>query len=176
VETGNGGVTVNRVDTQYGACACSPLGKVSAVSQPYAPGGQVYWTRYGYDARGRTVTVTAPDGSVSRTSYVGNQATVTGVARGWKTTTEDAFGNLASVVEPDTPHGVNNTTTYTYNGLNQLTGVTMYTAAGTQQRSFSYSGTDLASATNPENGTVQYQYDEDGKGPHLADDCTWDKS
>jgi YD repeat-containing protein len=39
VQTGNGSTTVSTVDTQYAPCACSPLGKMSAVSQPYAPGG-----------------------------------------------------------------------------------------------------------------------------------------
>jgi YD repeat-containing protein len=68
------------------------------------------------------------------------------------------------------------TTSYAYNGLNQLVQVTMPTVSGTQVRTFEYSGTDLAWATNPENGTVQYQYDGDGKRPHLADDYTWDKS
>jgi hypothetical protein len=35
VQTGNGGTIVSTVDTQYAPCACSPLGKMSAVSQPY---------------------------------------------------------------------------------------------------------------------------------------------
>ena len=40
VETGHDGVTVATVDTQYAPCACSPLGKVWRVSQPYAPGAR----------------------------------------------------------------------------------------------------------------------------------------
>src|SRR5207302_6046052 len=64
-----------------------------------------------------------------------------------------------SVVEPDTPHNFNNSTTYTYNATNQLTKVTMLTVSGTQIRTFTWNGTDLASATNPENGTVTYTYD-----------------
>ena len=43
---GSGAHTVSTVDTVYGSCACSPLGKVKKVSQPYAPGGTVYWTIY----------------------------------------------------------------------------------------------------------------------------------
>ena len=58
VETGHDGVTVATVDTQYASCACSPLGKVWKVSQPYAPGAQVNWTTYTYDGSGRTLTVT----------------------------------------------------------------------------------------------------------------------
>jgi YD repeat-containing protein len=78
VETGHGGLTVSTVDTQYGPCACSPLGKMTAVSQPYAPGGLPLWTTYTYDSSGRTLTVTSPDGaSVTRYTYQGNQTTVT---------------------------------------------------------------------------------------------------
>ncbi|MBK9171363.1 MAG: hypothetical protein IPM24_28455, partial [Bryobacterales bacterium] len=44
VERGDGGGTKSIVDTEYAACACSPVGKVKRVSQPYAPGGPVYWT------------------------------------------------------------------------------------------------------------------------------------
>jgi YD repeat-containing protein len=32
-------------------------------------------------------------------------------------------------------------------------------STGTQTRTFTWSGQDLASATNPENGTVTYTYD-----------------
>ena len=58
VETGDGTGTKSVADTQYTACACSPLGKVWRVSQPYASGGQPSaWTTYTYDRLGRTLTV-----------------------------------------------------------------------------------------------------------------------
>src|ERR1035437_449319 len=72
VESGNGLATtpaVSQVDTQYAPCACSPLGKMWRVSMPYAPSGAPIWTTYTYDGSGRTLTVTAPDGSVTRTEY-----------------------------------------------------------------------------------------------------------
>ncbi|MFN8008408.1 MAG: hypothetical protein U0V70_15575 [Terriglobia bacterium] len=50
------------VDTEYDSCACSPLGKVKRVSQPYAPGGTVYWTTYTYDGLGRTTRIDLPNG------------------------------------------------------------------------------------------------------------------
>jgi YD repeat-containing protein len=55
-------------------------------------------------------------------------------------------------------------TSYTYNGTNQLLTVSMprnLSTGGqyTQTRSFQWTGSDLTSATNPENGTVTYQYD-----------------
>ena len=72
------GVTISIVDTQYGPCACSPLGKVVAISEPYAPGNTPIFTTYTYDSSGRALTVTAPDGaSVTRYLYHGNQTTVT---------------------------------------------------------------------------------------------------
>jgi YD repeat-containing protein len=46
VETGHDGLTVSTVDTQYGPCACLPLGKMKAVSQPYGSGGAPVWTTY----------------------------------------------------------------------------------------------------------------------------------
>ena len=52
------------------------------------------------------------------------------------------------------------TTDYTYTALDQLATVTMTRDGSyTQTRTFTYSGVDLVSATNPENGTVAYTYD-----------------
>ena len=50
-------------------------------------------------------------------------------------------------------------TTYTYDMLNHLIKVSMPRPSGTQTRTFVYSGNDLVSTTNPENGTVAYTYD-----------------
>ena len=90
------------VDTVYGPCGCSPLGKIQKVSAPY-PSGQsaANWTIYAYDGIGRTLTTVLPDGA-STTTYVysGNQTTVTDPAGKWKTFTTDVLGNLMSVTEP----------------------------------------------------------------------------
>jgi RHS repeat-associated protein len=159
VETGHDGLTVSTVDTQYGPCACSPLGKMVRVSQPYAPGAIPVWTTYTYDSSGRTLTVTSPDGtSVTRYTYHGNQTTVTDPAGKWKTFTTDAMGNLVTVTEPDPVSGTD-VTNYTYNAVNQLLTVSMPRSSGTQTRSFVWTGSDMTTATNPENGTVTYSYD-----------------
>jgi uncharacterized protein RhaS with RHS repeats len=101
VASGHDGTTVvSTVDTVYGPCACSPLGKVSQVSQPYAPGDTRLWTTYTYDGSGRTLTTTAPDGSITHYTYQGNQTTITDPAGKWKTYVNDAFGNLVQVQEP----------------------------------------------------------------------------
>ncbi len=66
------------VETQYAVCACSPLGRVKQVSQPYKPGDPVYWTVYTFDALGRTTRVDLPGGTgFTTTSYSGNTVTVT---------------------------------------------------------------------------------------------------
>jgi len=96
---------------------------------------------------------------VTRYAYQGNSTTVTDPAGKWKTFTTDAFGNLTVVTEPRPGGGTNYLTNYTYNGANQLTNVQLVRDGYTQPRTFQWSGTDLVSATNPENGTVTYTYD-----------------
>jgi len=107
VEKGDAsGATLSTVDTEYSACACSPLGKVKRVSQPYAPGGTVYWTTYTYDALGRTLSVTLPGGTgTTGYAYQGNRTTVTDPAGKWKKYTSNAMGNLVQVTEPNPAGG-----------------------------------------------------------------------
>jgi RHS repeat-associated protein len=59
--------------------------------------------------------------------------------------------------------GPNLITNYTYDLYDNLSQVSMPRAAGTQTRTFVYSGKYLTSATNPENGTVNYAYTANGK-------------
>jgi YD repeat-containing protein len=160
VVTGHESVTVSTVDTQYGPCACSPLGKVGRVSQPYARGATPVWTTYSYDGSGRTLSVQAPDGASTTTySYRGNNTTVTDPAGKWKIMGTDAAGNLFQVTEPDPNRSGILNTFYSYNGANQLIQVSMPRSEGTQTRTLVWSGSDLVSSTNPENGTVSYTYD-----------------
>jgi RHS repeat-associated protein len=147
------------VDTVYAPCACSPLGKLKKVSQPYAPGGTVYWTTYTYDAIGRTLSVQQPDGASTTTySYSGNQTTVTDPAGNAKTLTSDSLGNLTTVLEPN-PAGGTLTTSYTYDWMNHVSQVTMTRGSTTQNRTFAYNDQgDLTSSVNPESGTASYYY------------------
>ncbi|HYL35376.1 MAG TPA: hypothetical protein VEV17_05650, partial [Bryobacteraceae bacterium] len=161
-DTGYGSTTVSIVKTNYTPCGCTPLGKMNQVSQPYAPGGSPVYTTYNYDGMGRTTSVVAPDGSTTAYSYASNTVTVTDPAGKYKTFTMDALGNLTQVQESDPSLGLV-TTTYTYDMLSHLTGVSMPRGSTTQTRTFNYtSGTTvgalLLSATNPENGTVTYTY------------------
>ncbi len=161
---GDSGGTKSEVDSVYGPCACSPLGKLKQVSQPYAPGGTPVWTTYTYDALGRTVQIALPGGTGTVAyAYQGNTTTVTDAAGKWKTYTRDALGNLVHVTEP-APEGGTHETSYVYNVLNQLTQVSMPRGGVTQTRTFNYDPATarLMSATNPESGTVSYTYNADG--------------
>ena len=154
------------VDTVYAPSACSPLGKIQKVSAPY-PSGQSAstWTVYSYDGIGRTLSTVQPDGaSTTSYSYAGNVTTVIDPAGKWKQYTNDAQGNLVTVTEPDPANqpGGTVTTSYSYDWMKHLSGVTMPRAGATQTRSFVYSDAGLlTSATNPENGTVLYYYNAD---------------
>ena len=164
VEAGHETTTESVVETEYAPCGCSPLGKVKRVSQPHAPGAAAKWTVYTYDGLGRTLTVTAADGSVTTYAYAGASVTVVDAAGKWKRSYTDALGNLVRVEEPNPAGGANYQTTYTYTTLNQLSVVTMPRPVGsntvTQTRTFTYSGSQVESATNPENGMVQYTYND----------------
>ena len=163
---GGTSTTLTQTDTVYDSCGCSPLGKLKQTSLPHAPGAGAVWTTYTYDGIGRTLSVLLPDGSSHTTyAYQGNTVTVTDPAGAWKTYTSDAFGRLKTVQEPN-PAGGSFYTTYTYDLLDHLIGVSMTRPSGTQTRTFNYidpatskPGTLLRSATNPENGTVTYTYD-----------------
>ena len=152
--------------TSYAPCACSPLAKIQKTSQPYAYGSSASaWTTYTYDGLGRPLTVQQPDGaSTTHYAYLGNVTTVTDPAGKWKQFTTDVEGNLTTVIEPDpanTPSGTL-ATTYTYDWMNHVTGVSMARAGTTQTRSFVYDNAGrLTSATNPESGTVSYGYNSD---------------
>jgi YD repeat-containing protein len=87
------GTLVSTVYTTYAPCGCSPLGKVSAVSQPWVS-GTVYSTTYTYDAMGRPTAIGAPDSttnpSTTKYAYKGNQVTVTDPANNSKIYTMDS--------------------------------------------------------------------------------------
>ncbi len=174
---GSSEVTKSVVETEYDSCACTPVGKMKRVSQPYAPGGTVYWTTNTYDGLGRTTRVDLPGGTgYSMYEYAGNTVTKTDPAGRWKKYTMDAMGNLTSVTEgirrlrplpirgAELPAGgPDPETTYAYNVLNKLTTVTMTRGAVTQTRSFVYNSDQrLQTVTNPETGTTAYEYNADG--------------
>jgi RHS repeat-associated protein len=141
------------VDTQYDV-----LGQVAQQSRPYRAGDTKQWHKTTYDALGRVSSEQAPDGttpqtgSMSQTFY--NEAARPGVANqtapGQTSRVVDAWGRerwarydaldrLVEVVEPD-PQGSGSVatggykTSYSYDALGNLTGVTQ----DTQTRTFKY--------------------------------------
>jgi RHS repeat-associated protein len=131
-------------------------------SNPYRPylGEQPVWTTSFFDALDRVVKLRTPDNAIIRTSYSGNTVTVTDQdqpAGKKRKSVADALGRMIEVDED--PAGLNYQTFYGYDVLNNLTTVNQ----GTQTRSFVYDSLKrLISGSNPENGTITYQYDGNG--------------
>jgi RHS repeat-associated protein len=154
------------VDTTYDA-----MGRKATVSNPYRSGNDATstachpaanstngTTTYQYDALSRITSMIQPDGSVAGTSYQGNRTTATDEAGKVRQSFTDGLGRLSQVIED--PAGLNYLTTYTYDVLDDLTGVNQ----NGQTRSFVYDSLKrLTSATNPESGTTLYSlYDGNG--------------
>jgi RHS repeat-associated protein len=178
VSRGDSNGAQSYADTVYAPCACSPLGKLQQVSQPYAPNATPVWTVYTYDGIGRTVSVRQPDGgSTTSYSYSGNQTTVTDPGTTTdpvsgnpvaitKTFTSDAFGNLTSVSEPDpaNPATASLITTYTYDWMNHVSCVDMV-RGGTLVAATTYTANGLPCNTVYSGGTRQtrtFAYNDTG--------------
>ena len=156
------GTILTQAESTYGSCGCSPLGKLISQAVPHAYGtSATATTTYTYDGIGRTLSKAVVGSDTQGTTtyaYQGNTVTVTDPAGKWKAFTTDGYGNLVQVAEPNPAGGSNYTTSYTYDLMNRLIGVSMPRSTGTQTRSWTYTGAFLTSATNPENGTVSYTY------------------
>src|SRR5258705_11746037 len=141
------------------------------VNNSWVPTGDdasgIYSTQQTYDWKGRPLLTTQPDGNTIQAVYGG-----CGCAGGEVTTlrdqqgrrrkfTKDVLGRLKQVDELNWDESVYSTTSYTYNGRDQIAGSNQ---AG-QTRSFVYDGYGrLQTRTTPEQGTTSYSY--------FADDTT----
>lgn len=152
------------------------FGRVQSVSNPYRtppssndpPYGL---TSYTYDALGRTLLQCQPDNvnnspcqpgnSYLKWGYSGNVTSFRNEVGNMWQRTSDAFGRLTDVTEPG-----NLKTHYTYNAVGDLlcadqweTGTVGTPCASSHKRSFSYDLLSrLGTSTNPETGTITYQY------------------
>ena len=129
------------------------------------------WTRTKFDPNGRAIefetfdgetlpspwgTNTTSTGKVT-TVYNADQTTITDQAGKVRRSTVDGLGRLIQVDED--PSGLNYTTTYDYDVVDNLTDVLQ----SGQPRTFVYNSLSrLTSATNPESGTTSYTYDNNG--------------
>jgi RHS repeat-associated protein len=148
------------VNTEYDA-----MGRVLRASNPYFAADRtgaatpVAWTTSGYDALGRMLTLTTPDGAVVSSAYDGNSVEVTDQDGRRRRSVSDGLGRLGQVNEAPNQTDYNYLTTYAYDAQGNLRTV----AQGQQTRSFVYDSLKrLTSATNPESGTVTYEYDANG--------------
>jgi RHS repeat-associated protein len=165
------------VDTTYDS-----LGRKATESNPHRSSGDVTdgITSYAYDALGRLIKVIHPDGTSINTSYTGAATEVTDEGNGTKVVQRisqtDGLGRLLSICEVSstgqlgpggTPgscgqviSGTGFLTTYTYDGLDDLTAASQ---GGLVPRNFTYDSlSHITQATNPESGTISYSYDNDG--------------
>ena len=140
------------------------LGRVEQVSNPFRLAPQ-YWTLTQYDALSRVTAVIAPGGAATTMGYSGNATTVTDPSGNPRRSLTDALGRLVRVDEPDENRNLGpatspyQATTYVYDVLDNLKTITQ----GGQTRTFVYDSLSrLTAATNPESGTVSYQYDPSG--------------
>lgn len=155
------------------------LGRQTRQTEPYRVGeGLPQVTLFFYDALGRLLSRTMPDGSVFQTSFLGervqthtrkvetplqpNQAVVT-------TEYYDGHGQLVRVDEPagptsaGLPNGANVSTLYSYDARGSLK--TVFSSAGgdVQERRFDHDGRGfLRWESQPESGMASYQYDARG--------------
>lgn len=138
------GALVN-VDVEY-----DNLSRVKRQSEPYYDGAStLYWTETEYDNLSRVIKVTAPDGSVTTSSYAGNSTTVT--------------------------NALSQTRKETRNGLGQLEKVTDY-LGGTIDYAYDIQGGLLSATTTAKNASgtnytvkVQMCYDEFGRKVAMHD-------
>src|SRR5258707_5335536 len=135
------------------------LGRAFKTSNPFRPwqSETAIWSTTAFDALGRVRTVTTPDSAVASSSYSGNTVTVTDQAGKARKSVTDALGRLTTIYED--PSGVNHSTSYSYDVLDDLLTVNQ----GVQTRTFVYDSLKrLTSATNPANGTLSFPYDNNG--------------
>lgn len=141
------------------------LGRISQTSNPHRGSETVYWTTSEFDALGRMVKVKTPDNAEINTIYAGNAVTVTDQSGKQRRSITNGLGQLIRVDEPNAlgQLDVNGTaaqsTSYVYDTLGNLKTVNQ----DMQTRSFVYDSLSrLKSATNPENGLINYSYDANG--------------
>ena len=168
--------------TLYSQQAYAQAGRISFASSVMRTGGASNtdsWTRVTNDSLGRAIEVATFGGATQppnsgttstatgtvTTVYDANFTTVTDQAGKLRRSLVDALSRLIRVDEPDSANSLGSTsapvqpTNYAYDVIGNLTTVTQ----GSQTRTFTYDSlARLRQATNPESGTVNYQYDDNG--------------
>lgn len=171
-----GGTNYIVAQTQY-----DDLGRAYKHSNPFRPWNSetAVWTTSAFDALGRVTSVTTPDSAVVNSYFYGNQVLVQDQAGKERMSQTNALGQLSDVWEITASDSATESITFTghsevaygyrtkydYNTLGNLITVTQRIGASgsTQTRSLVYDSLSrLASAANPESGTISYTYDNGG--------------
>jgi len=157
--------------TDYALTVYEGSGRKHSVTNPYRTTSDSTYgtTTYAYDALGRVTLMTESDGSTVQTSYCGPSTLVADETGRWRRSTKDGLGRLIEVDEPNSATATVTAcpqsgdpivaTTYTYDGLNNLTAVLQ---GGSRQRSFAYDSLSrILASCNPETcsgtGTITIQ-------------------
>jgi YD repeat-containing protein len=167
---------VDYTDTTY-----NNLGQVTSVTQPYRSGASVYSTQYFYDALGRTTQQVTPNNGNKYLSYAGRATQIQQFPSYSNQTTiyqANGLGQIVSACEVTSQTqagsiqhsncgldiaGSGFLTSYSYNALGNLTGV----SNATNTRAFAYDGLlRLTQAVEPElyMNAVNYSYDTQSPG------------
>ena len=151
------------------------MSRVSSVKNPYCSASDSTYgsTQFAYDALGRKIQTTLPDGSISTIEYAGNATETTDPPNGTTSVQHiqqaDGLGRLTNVCEVTSTSlgsgspaacglnitGVGYLTTYTYDSLGNMLAVNQHGLS----RSFTYDGISrLLTSLNPEVGQDTYTY------------------
>jgi RHS repeat-associated protein len=123
-----------------------------------APPAHQPFTNTAYDPLGRVSQVTHPDGTITTHAYVDWTETVTDANGHFHDYIKDAYGRIIQVNEHNL--GQTYTTTYQYDGLNNLTQIT--NSLGQSTTMYYDTLNRKVGMNDPQMGNWQYQYDPNG--------------
>ena len=129
-----------------------PLGRVQQTTRPFFIGATKQWTVYTYDALGRVLTATAPDGSITQMAYHGLSVTQTNANNEARTVVKNARGDVIQVTDAQS-----NNFYYTRDALGNLLG-TKDAYSNTTSATYDQRGRKVSSS-DPDLGAYTYTYD-----------------
>ena len=129
------------------------MGRVQQTSRPFfVASGTPQYTTFTYDALGRALTKTAPDGSVTQTAYHGLVTVETNANNQTRTVNKNARGEVYTVTD-----ALNQTMTYAYDPIGNLTSTTD-SVGNVVSATYDLRGHKIASS-DPDLGAWTYSYD-----------------